>query len=381
MVTGENLTSDILRNNVEAFYALLRAGLWEQNVQLTPYGIIDYSSIYKLAEEQSVVGLIAAGLEHIVDAKVPKEDVLKFVGTALRLEQRNTAMNALIAILVSKLRSSDIYTLLVKGQGISLCYERPLWRACGDVDFYLSEENFQKAKVFFKPLVDSFDPDDDFTRHINMHYGEWVLEIHANQYCSISSRINKVMKEVHEDLFFNGNVRSWDNKGITLFLPSSDNDILIIFVHFLNHFYKGGVGVRQICDWCRLMYTFKTAIDAKLLGERLRKAGLVSEWKAFAAYAVDYLGMPSDAMPFYDTSEKWVKKAKRINTFILEVGNFGHNRDTSYYSKYPFLIRKLYSFSRRFRDFAHHALIFPLDSVRFLFGMTISGLKVVAHGE
>lgn len=381
MVTRENLTSAILRNNIEAFYALLRAGLWEKETELLPYEEIDYSVVYKLSEEQSVLGLVAAGIEHVSDIKVPKEVALTFVGNALQLEQHNSAMNGLIAELVTQMRDADIYTLLVKGQGVALCYERPLWRACGDVDFYMSEDNFQKAKDYYRPLVDSFDPNNDYTRHINMHYGEWVLEIHANQNCSISSRVNKVMKEVHEDLFFNGNVRSWDNKGTTVFLPSPDNDILIVFVHYLNHFYKGGVGVRQICDWCRLMYTFKTEINVKLLGKRLSKAGLVSEWKAFAAYAVEYLGMPNDVMPFYDTSEKWARKAKRINEFIIEVGNFGHNRDTSYYSKYPFLIRKFYSFGRRFRDFANHALIFPLDSFRFLFGMTVSGIKSIAHGE
>lgn len=370
-----------LDNNQQAFLALVSGGLWEKDVQLAQYEPFDIKDVYGLAQEQAVIGLVAAGIEHVTDIKVPKEVALTFVGDALQLEQRNIAMNDLIAELVSKMRMADIYTLLVKGQGVALCYVRPLWRACGDVDFYLSEDNFQKAKAYYRHLVDSFDPDDDYTRHINMHYGEWVLEIHGNQYCSISSRVNKLMKEVHEDLFFNGNVRSWDNKGTTVFLPSPDNDMLIIFVHFLNHFYKGGVGVRQICDWCRLMYTFKTEINVKLLGKRLRKAGLVSEWKAFAAYAVVYLGMLSDAIPFYDASEKWVRKAKRINAFILEVGNFGHNRDTSYYSKYPFLIRKLYSFGRRIRDFAHHTSIFPLDSVRFLYGMTISGIKSIAHGE
>lgn len=74
-------------------------------------------------------------------------------------------------------------------------HKRPLWRACGDIDFYLSEDNFQKAKDFFRPLVDSFDPDNDHTKHINMHYGDWVIEIHGNQHCTLSNRINLVMKE------------------------------------------------------------------------------------------------------------------------------------------------------------------------------------------
>ena len=70
-------------NTINAFFALLRAGLWEKDVCLTGFGKIDYDRILLLAEEQSVVGLVAAGLEHVADVKVPKEVVLQFVGCAL----------------------------------------------------------------------------------------------------------------------------------------------------------------------------------------------------------------------------------------------------------------------------------------------------------
>ena len=125
----------LLDNNTQAFLALVRAGLWEKDVQLSSYGDIDFKEVYRLAEEQSVVGLVAAGIEHIVDIKIPKEDALQFVGQSLQLEQQNTAMNHFIGVIVDKMRAAGIYTLLVKGQGIAQCYERPLWRSCGDVDF------------------------------------------------------------------------------------------------------------------------------------------------------------------------------------------------------------------------------------------------------
>ena len=76
----------LLDNNTQAFLALVRAGLWEKDVQLSSYGDIDFKEVYRLAEEQSVVGLVAAGIEHIVDIKIPKEDALQFVGQSLQLE-------------------------------------------------------------------------------------------------------------------------------------------------------------------------------------------------------------------------------------------------------------------------------------------------------
>ncbi len=368
-------------NTTEAFFALLRAGLWEQDVRLLQYGEIHFNEVYRLAEEQSVIGLIAAGFEHVKDVSVPKEIVLQFVGQTLQLEQRNIAMNGFIKEIVQRLRAADIYTLLVKGQGIAQCYERPLWRASGDVDFYMSEDNFIKARDFFKPLVESIYPDDEDARRIEMNYGQWTVELHANQRISLSARANRVLDSIHKDLFYGGNVRSWNNAGTSVFQPSVDNDLLIVFTHFLNHFYKGGIGLRQICDWCRLIYTYSDSIDKMLLERRLRKMGLLRIWKGFVGFAVDYLGAPENMMPFYSDSGCLKRKAKRIKSFILEVGNFGHNRDSSYYGKYPFVIRKAISMGIRIGDLLRHTLIFPIDSIRFLPNIIFYGMRTAIQGN
>ena len=48
----------IENNNIEAFLELVRAGLWESEAQLSQFGKVDYAEVMRLAEEQSVVGLI-----------------------------------------------------------------------------------------------------------------------------------------------------------------------------------------------------------------------------------------------------------------------------------------------------------------------------------
>ena len=57
--------------------------------------------------------------------------------------------------------------------------------------------------------------------------------------------------------------------------------------------------------------------------------GAMTEWKVFASLAVQYLGMPVDAMPFYDSAPKWQNKADKLLSYILSTGNFGHKRDQS----------------------------------------------------
>lgn len=370
-----------LDNNTQAFFALVRAGLWETDARLSQFNNIDYSRVLSLAEEQSVVGLVAAGIEHVTDIKVPKEDVLQFVGQALQLEQQNQAMNYFIGVMVDKMRRAGIYTLLLKGQGIAQCYEKPLWRACGDVDFFLSDENYEKAKTFLTPLASNVEGEYKREKHLGMTIDPWVVELHGRLYCGLSSKIEKELDRVYQDTFYGGNVRSWNNDHVQVFLLSPENDAFYVFTHILQHFYKGGIGLRQVCDWCRLLSISRETIDVEKIEGRMKQSGLKTAWKAFGAFAVEYLGMPVEAMPLYSPDGKWKRKADRICKFVIEVGNFGHNRDRSYFGKYPYLIRKAYSFGRRCGDLLRHAQIFPWDSLRFFPTLVYNGLRSAARGE
>ena len=368
-------------NTIEAFFALVRAGLWETDVLLASYGEVDYADILLLAKEQAVVGLVAAGFEHVIDVKVPQQWALQFAGQTIQLEQRNKAMNSFIGSLINKMRDADIYTLLVKGQGIAQCYERPLWRACGDVDLFLSDSNYDKAKAFLVPLASSVESEGVYKKHFEMVIDPWVVELHGSMRSGLSSRVDKVIDETQDEVFCGGDVRSWMNGNTQIFLSGVNSDVIFIFTHFIKHFYCEGLGLRQICDWCRLLWTYKDSLNHQLLEAKIRDMGLISEWKAFASLAVEYLGMPSKTMPFYEDTPSLKMKARRILSFILDVGNFGHNRDRSYFQRYPFLVRKTISMVRRCADLIQHAKIFPWESLRFFPGIIFNGLRSAATGE
>lgn len=362
-----------------AFIELVKAGLWEKSARLSFSDGLGVDAICNLADEQSVVGLVAAGLDNGNKAHNlfdPKGIVLQLIGQTLLLEKQNAAMNAFIGGLIEKMRKVGIYAVLVKGQGVAQCYERPLWRACGDVDLLLSDDNYEQAKAFLRPLASSVEEEVEYKKHLSMMIDGWVVELHGTLRSGLSSRLDKEIDDAQKAVFYGRQVRSWMNGKTQVFLPSADNDVFFIFTHFLKHFYKGGLGLRQICDWCRLLWTFRVELNQRVLESRLRKAGLVSEWKAFGAFAVEYLGMPSEVMPLYSSEKKWKRKADRICSFIMEVGNFGHNRDNSYYNK-PFMFRKAFSFGRRCEDLFRHARIFPLDSLKFFWGITVTGVKAV----
>lgn len=351
--------------NHKVFIDLVRAGLWEKEARLLPYKGIDYSVVYRIAEEQSVLGLVAAGLEHVSDMKVPQQWALQFAGQTILLEQRNKAMNAFIAKLIEKLRTEDIYTLLVKGQGIALCYERPLWRACGDVDLYLSKYNYEKAQKLLLPIATNIEKEDKRRLHFGITVDGWVVELHGTMHNTLSQRMNRVADEAHNDLFYNGNVRSWNDCGVQVYLPGINNDVIIIFNHIINHFFLEGVGLRQICDWCRLMWMYKDSLNYGLLEQRIKRAGLMSEWKAFYNLASRYLGMPDLGEGIMSSDSRFDKKADRIMGYVMESGNFGHNRDVSYRAKNSAAVVNTITLWRRICDFAKFTRVFPVDSPKF----------------
>lgn len=369
------------KNNIQAFFALVRAGLWGKEVRLSPLGKIDFSQVLSLAEEQSVVGLVAAGIEQVCDTKVAKADVLQFIGQSLQLEQQNTAMNYFIGVIVDKMREEGIYTLLVKGQGIAQCYDKPLWRSCGDVDLFLDEESYKKASAFLSQMAQSIDEENHENLHLGMTIDPWVVELHGTLRSGLGKRIDKEIDSIQEKTFKERRVRVWRNGETDVFLPAPDDDVIYVFSHILQHFFKGGIGLRQICDWCRLLWTFRDTVDTYLLEIRLKTMGLMSEWKTFAALAVDWLGMPMEAMPLYDSSARWKIKARKVMAIVLETGNFGHNRDRSYYEKYPYLVFKAISLWKYTCDSLRHMMIFPKDAVRVWFLRIRVSANAVAKGK
>ena len=366
-------------SNSDAFFALVRAGLWEEEVQLSRFNHLDFKEIYRQGTEQSVMGLVAAGVDHTSDIKIPQEAVMQFVKSAVKLECRNKEMNQFVRVLIEKLNKQGIETLLIKGQGLAQCYERPLWRAAGDVDLFLDDANYEKAKAFLAGIASSMKREGKYTKHIGMSIGPWEVELHGYMRANVTAKMDRVIDAVQKETFDNHRFRIWKNNGVDILLPEVNDDVFYVFTHFLHHFYRGGVRLKQVCDWCRLLAVYNEQIDRQLLLSRLNKASILPGWRLLGQFAVKYLGMPEQHMPFYEApSKKDLKKVEYIKRFILEAGNFGLNREHVYGKSYPFLIRKLISLWRKGRDTFHHFSIFPANSFRFFFHFFSIGLKSAA---
>ena len=128
------------------------------------------------------------------------------------------------------------------------------------------------------PCLRAYDPEEKRKKHQAMTIDPWVVELHGLMPTEIPEHINRRVFKVQQTIFENGGTRVWMNDGVEELLPSPDNDVIIVFTHFLQHFFMGGVGLRQICDWCRLLWMFRDSLDVTLLEKRLLEIGIMSEW-------------------------------------------------------------------------------------------------------
>ena len=372
--------------NQQAFFALLRAGLWAdipvhgEGLTINGSSHVDWEEVYQLAEEQSVVSIVLAGFENS-GVKPPQDLLLQWIGEVQIIEQQNKSQNEYVGKLIEKLRKEEIYALLVKGQGIAQCYERPLWRSSGDIDLFLSGRNYKKTKKILMPLATSIDEEDTQELHLGMDIDNWTVELHGSLRSCCLSRMDKVIDEAQNDVFYGGNVRSWLNGKVQVFLPGVNCDVIFVFTHILKHFFNGGIGLRQICDWCRLLWTYKDSMDYGLLESRIRKMGLMTEWKTFAFLAVNTLGMPEQAMPFYSSKSRWKRKADRSLAIILKTGNFGHNVDRSYISENNIAKRKLITAWRGTLESFSHVTIFPIDTITIRFNLLWKAIWALIRGK
>lgn len=371
-VNGKKL--GIKSPEVRMLMILAASGLWEQPYAGGSYGSvissrekIDWESLFQLARSQAISGLVAAGLEcfHLSSSDRHRESIAEITlpqkkALARRIysvQRANTRMDGFLARLHSFLKKNGITPVLLKGQGLAQCYIKPLHRASGDIDLLLDGEDYVKAKELLTPLAKKVCAEDTSDRHLQMIIKRDVLELHGSLHVHLTKKTDIILDRIQEELFQKHLFRTWTlNPAADLqadepikveaqevLLPEQTRDVLYVFCHILQHLFNMGIGLKQVCDLARLLYTFRNDLDVPFLESRLQEMGLIPSWKVLAALLKDYLGMNPEYIPFYDSSPRYSRKAKRLLEYIIYAGNMGKNRDVSYRKKYPYLLKKMNS--------------------------------------
>lgn len=368
------------RQTEDQFFALLRSGLWNEVPDRIPFaGGTDWEALYRLSLEQAVVPLVTDGINRLPREFLPSEPerLDPFLGDMMATAKRNRVLDAFIPKLFNAL--ADIPVVLVKGQSLAQDYLEPERRQPGDIDLLLMPASYEAAKAVLLPKATKVLEEQAEIWHQGMHFHNIEVEIHGSVSTLISKRLDRKLAVLLEEQFDGRTFPSVSIGGAGIPVPEADFNAIYIFVHFLQHYWSGGVGLRQLTDWMVFVSVHKRDIHPVILEQRLHEFGLLHLWKVFTGFVQEYLGCPAEKLPLAAKPDP--RKNARIWKYIRRSGNFGKNQDRSR-KKESYLVRKFHSLWRLVvADRLRHFPVFPKESIRFFFGSFGYGLQRLARGE
>ena len=362
------------------FFTLLRSGLWNEVPERAPFADgTDWEALYRLSQEQTVVPLVAEGINRLPREFLPAEPerMDPFLGDMMSTAKRNRVLDAFIPKLFRALEGVPV--VLVKGQSLAQDYPDPERRQPGDIDLLLLPESYEAAKAILLPKATSVEDEGRGIWHQGMHFRSVEVEIHGSISTLMSRKLDRRLAALLEDQFDGRTFPTVSIGGERIPVPDADFNALYVFVHFLQHYWSGGVGLRQLVDWMTFVSVHKRDIHPVLLEKRLETLGLLNVWKVFTGFAQEYLGCPAEKQLFAAPPD--TTKNARIWKYIRRCGNFGKNVDRTRKEE-PYLVRKVHSFWRLvMADRLRHFNVFPRESIRFFLGAFGYGLQRLANGE
>lgn len=306
-------------NRVEAFFSLVRAGLWETEPALPLFegaGAEDWNAMYRMAVSQALIAVCFDGMNRLPAAlRPPRPLYLQWAARTAQVENANRHLNQVLQQAVTLYRSHGLHPAVLKGQGAAACYSNPLHRQCGDIDIYIGRCGARIANRCIEEAGGVRTSEASY-KHTCYEWDKADIENHALVGRLNSPLANRLFQQwVHEWY------PDWVEERDGIPVAPSQFDALFIFIHAFEHFLNSGIGLRQLCDWARLLFAQRQQIDGSRLEKELQRIGLLKAARIFASLLVHHLGMPAEAVPFSLGGNSRLERV--LLEEILATGNFG----------------------------------------------------------
>lgn len=241
-----------------AFFVLLQSGLWAREVSdfsFFPLSDNEWQSVLQISREQTVTGLIYDAVCSLPDEFLPPDEVMtKLVIEVDGIEKRYKLVKAAQESLLNFYNRHGLHPIVLKGLYSSSLYEKPSLRSLGDIDLYFNEEEFSKATELLKTKLVPFEKEAD--GGICYEYKSIVIEHHPRIIDMSTPSKQAYLKSLELD---------------AQQLPSLEQNAVLMNLHILKHAFGKGVGLRQICDYARFLYTIFSSVDSEIESENNRE--------------------------------------------------------------------------------------------------------------
>ena len=295
------------------FLALLRAGLWEQDLRLPSVpDTAGWEQLLALSREQAVMGLLLKGIAHLPAKQRPPEELQPILRTVEEAFARaNTRYAHVQAELLQQLADAGLHPVVQKGREAAKYYADPSARQVGDIDVFLPEGELLRAWALFPSAKMASDGALVLTQDLVS------IELHPRYY------------DIHRPA----------GKLPTPGTPCGE--ILLLSAHIFKHVIGHGLGCKQLCDLAVALARLEGKYDESELCAALKRAGLLRWHKLLCSLLVDDFGLdPACCLPDFQPVDP-----ERLRRIVRRTGHFAHHAPTKAATAGAFLRRLPFSLS------------------------------------
>lgn len=281
----------------EALFALLREALWGEAFDgglLERLDAASWESLYRLAAEQGVLGLLWEALGRQPDFRQPPRPLrLRWAFETRRIERRWHRQLRTIGRLAAFYARHGIPMMLLKGYGLSRYYPVPEHRPCGDIDIWLFGRRAEGDAALSR---------------------EWGIEIDLLPEHHSVFRLDDIPVENHYEFLNTSHAADARyerqlrfqaaapceqvSMGETrVYLPPATFQALFLLRHAAVHFAGKGIGLRHFADWMLFVAHNHRRIDWPVVEAAVRESGMSLFVEGFCALCVDRLGLDAACLP------------------------------------------------------------------------------------
>ena len=310
----------------QAFFLLLRSGLWESDVadlSLFPLTPEEWTEVLRMSEQQTVQGLLYRGFQHLPEHLFPpQQQVWRWVAIAARLEKEHRLFCTQTAATYRFLKAAGASPILQKGLAVAQYYEQPALRVNGDIDWYVGKDSKLQA-ISQQLTAQGYTPEQRSDRSVCFYYEDTEVELHPQLIDLDKPSSRKAVQRMLAASDQTLTLSLSDVSGEMIRVPSPMPTLVMLNAHLMKHAFTVGVGLRQVCDMARAYHRLYGLYDANALAEVYHQTGLWRWSELLHLFLVRYLGMPAQELP--PPSPARQHDVRRLLRQMLHDGNFGHH--------------------------------------------------------
>ena len=350
-----------VKKSQELFFDLLLVCTGARDSLRQQYTEEQWNGALKLAQEQTVVGVLTTALERLPKEQLPsKIFLLQWLGQGEVIVDNSSQMAEAGQKVISYFRENGFACQILKGSSVARYYPIPNRRSSGDIDVWLDgtrEEIYNFARKFDK---------DGKLYGVNYHHIHFHL-------------LDDVHIEVHIwPSFLSSPLRNMRlHKFSNLYRPTMKSDMtslafdrVFILLHCYRHICGHGLGLRQIMDYYYVLKQGFTEAEKADSVYWIKKLGMKPFAEGLMWVFQRYFGMEEQFMLFAPNE----KEGRFIMQEVMLTGNMGHSETRDWGSLKTPLSRFFYNLHRDIHlatHYPHEALWQPFFSL-WLYGWRLS---------